>query len=531
MQLTLPQHYIVKTQENISYYFFLNNDREICYQVFNENNFLAKNEILVKEITVDFSVTINSSNEIHLICITKVGNLLYYIGSDNGWHHKLLFKLDVRSNIYRYLLLFIENNYVHIFCVKTNLLNPIVSSIEHMYWNEKNFHRSTVASYLPGKYPSSYQVQIDQLNNIHIIYKVLYKNNHQLYYSKFNFLNKKWTPGEIITNIKEDHSHPYALIDKKEQLHLVWCTIEENNFTLKYRKKINILSQKSKWSNTQTISNKNANHLSPIIVQQGSLLKVLSRQNHHISEIVSQDYGNSWVLLNMNKLYKPKEPLLIRYSSNFPEEKAVYSLQHVYGEISDHISLFGIKLYKSREKNTSDFKQIISETIDVEQLSLPTSMDTKKEDGDLPTSKESNGDTKLKNVNNLSDPNRDINFHKLLQNIENHIVLLMMEFDKLREIKNSLQKKISTEDNVNIPIEYNEFKILLDSFNLMVKNFTSIERAQSTFKKESEAFREELDSLDKKVAMQREELQYLHEEIQKISYDTGFLNKIKNLFS
>lgn len=65
----------------------------------------------------------------------------------------------------------------------------------------------------------------------------------------------------------------------------------------------------------------------------------------------------------------------------------------------------------------------------------------------------------------------------------------------------------------------------------MVKNFTSIERAQSTFKKESEAFREELDSLDKKVAMQREELQYLHEEIQKISYDTGFLNKIKNLFS
>ncbi|WP_143011266.1 hypothetical protein [Natronincola ferrireducens] len=488
---------------------------------------LIKKKTLVNEIIIDFSVAINPINEIHVICLTKVGNLLYYIGSDDGWNHRLLSKLDIKSNIYRYLSLFIQKDYVHILCVKTNLLNAIVSSIEHMYWDDKNLQRSTVTSYLPGKHPSPYQVQIDPLNNIHIVYKVFYKNNHQLYYSKFNFLTKKWIPGEIITDLKEDHSHPYMLIDNKENLHLVWCTIEENNFILKYRKKANILSQKSKWSNIQSLSNKNANHISPIIIQQGSFLKVLSRQNYHISEIVSQDYGNSWTSVSKSKLYRTKKPLLIRYLSNFQGEKTIYCLQHVYGEITDHILLFGTKLYKLKEKNTGDLRQVSPTAIEVGNFSSTPSMVIEKDGGELPPSE----DSSIINDNHLNKSNADSDLQQLLHNIEKHIALLMMELEKLQEIKGLLQNKSSAEDDSSTVIDCHSSNVLLDSFGSLEKNFSAIEKTQSTLEKDFEVFGEKLDSLDEEITLYREELLHLHEGIKEITYNTGFFNRIKNLFS
>ncbi|QUH20605.1 hypothetical protein [Alkaliphilus sp. B6464] len=349
MQLTADQQYLVRTNKNLTYHFFLSNDKSLHYSIYANNNTLLENNLLVSSI-VDFSVTIDRREKIHLICVTKEGDLLYYINQNDKWNYKTISKFDIKSNIYRYLMLYVNGNYTHIIYTKTNLLTPMLSYVEHIYWNETGIDRLVVGNYIHGKYPSPLQVSIDSLKNLHLVYKVYYKNNHQLYYNRFNLSTKKWSISELITNSQEDHSHPYIFIDKNDNLHLVWCTIQQNNFILKYKKKTNVIDSRSKWSNTQILSNKNSNNHSPILIQESDILKIYCKQNNQIIEIISKDFGHSWGSVG-NNLYKVEDSRIIRYS-NSPEIDENFFIKHLYGNITDTIEIVGIDLFNSTENET-----------------------------------------------------------------------------------------------------------------------------------------------------------------------------------
>jgi len=262
-------------------------------------------------------------------------------------------------------VLYVQGSYTHIIYTKTNLLTPMLSSIEHIYWNQNGINKAIVVNYIHGKYPSPPQVCIDNLNNLHLVYKVYYKNNHQLYYSKFNLSTKKWSTGELISNLREDHSHPYIFIDNKNNLQLVCCSIEQNNFILKYKKKVNGINTKSKWSTTQSLSNKNSNTLSPILIQESDILKIYCKQNNQIIEIISKDFGHSWE--PSDNIYKIDDPKIIRYSNSQEIDENLF-INHIYGNIKDKIEIAGINLFNNIEEQsiTPDPKEeLIKSILDV----------------------------------------------------------------------------------------------------------------------------------------------------------------------
>jgi hypothetical protein len=293
---------------------------------------------------------VDKHERIHLICITLEEELRHYTGGDNNWNYRVVSKLDIKSNIYKYLTLHINSEYIHLLYVKTSLLTQTLSTIEHMYWNGKNVNRIVVSNYIHGKYSSPLQVSFDGSQNFHIIYRAFYKNNHQLYYNKFDILTKIWTISELVTDLREEHSHPYIFIDKKQNLHLLWCTIEQNNFILKYKKKRNIIDTKSRWSDTQTLSNKISNYLFPVLIQESNTLKIYCRQNDKITELISNDFGDSWTDLADDRSYVIEEPKIIRYLDN-PQINSNYVAKYVYGNIKDTIQIIGVDLFDSRGRN------------------------------------------------------------------------------------------------------------------------------------------------------------------------------------
>lgn len=329
MQLTTPRQYLVRLNENLIYYFFLYDDRSLHYNTYNGHNVLLNSNKLLSDI-ISFSVAVDKHERIHLICITLEEELRHYTGGDNNWNYRVVSKLDIKSNIYKYLTLHINSEYIHLLYVKTSLLTQTLSTIEHMYWNGKNVNRIVVSNYIHGKYSSPLQVSFDGSQNFHIIYRAFYKNNHQLYYNKFDILTKIWTISELVTDLREEHSHPYIFIDKKQNLHLLWCTIEQNNFILKYKKKRNIIDTKSRWSDTQTLSNKISNYLFPVLIQESNTLKIYCRQNDKITELISNDFGDSWTDLADDRSYVIEEPKIIRYLDN-PQINSNYVAKYVYG--------------------------------------------------------------------------------------------------------------------------------------------------------------------------------------------------------
>ena len=189
MQSTAFQQYLARPNENLIYYFFLRNDRTLYCNIYNKNNILLNSGELISD-AINFSVTADKHEKIHLVCITSKGELQHYINENNDWIYRTVSKLDIKSNIYRYLTLHVDNEYTHIFYIKINLLTQNLSAIKHMYWNEKNVNRIVVNNYIHGKYAGPPQVSSDRFENFHIVYKVFYKNNHQLYYNRFNTSTK-----------------------------------------------------------------------------------------------------------------------------------------------------------------------------------------------------------------------------------------------------------------------------------------------------------------------------------------------------
>ncbi|AKL95209.1 hypothetical protein CACET_c17610 [Clostridium aceticum] len=538
------QHFLIKTQENYSYYFYLTKNQEIRYHLYNEVGVLVKSENLTTEMVIDFSATIDAKNQLHLICITKQGNMLYYIGSDSHWKHKFITKLDIKSNIYRYLFLLVLNDYTHIFCMKTNLLNSMVSSIEHLYWNEQGIDKSTITTYLTGKYPSPYKVDIDSMNNLHIVYKVFYRNNHQLYYSKFSAFNKKWNNAELISNLEEDHSHSAILIDKKDNLHLIWCTIEKNNFTLKYKNKSNIIHHKSRWSNPKTLSSKNTNNLSPILLQEGHFLKVLSKQGNTINEIISEDYGINWTAISRNKSYKTDHPSLIRYSTNHEYERNNYKVQYVYGEIlDDAITIFGTKLMPTKPINNINIKSHVSSPIakedsspsleEQDQTTVTGSCDTSEELLNTADTDEAKNDASHENLyDRVITKGEIVDFEVLLDHIEEHITRLVGELEKLEEVRMVLEEKNTNPSNMPSFTNYFSSKELLrNKFEEMNHHISVLNAEKTVLQDELSYLQEKFSLFENKLDEYKNEQATLQEEATKyVEENFSFISRIKNLF-
>ncbi|SNS33164.1 hypothetical protein SAMN05446037_100824 [Anaerovirgula multivorans] len=547
------QYYLIKTEDNTSYFFYLNKNQEIHYNIYSAENLLLKNEKLVVEIVMDFAATIDFNNQIHVICITKSGVLNYYIGLDTKWKHKTLTQLDVKSNTYRYLSLLIDKNYTHIFCIKTNLLNATIASIEHMYWNQKNINKTTITTYMPGKYPSPYEIDLDSMGNIHIIYKVFYRSNHQLFYNKFNIFNKKWGTSEMVSDLQEEHSHPSILIDRRDNLHLVWCTITKNNFTLKYKNKMNITNPKSKWCNPKILSSTNANNLSPIILHEGSFIKVLSKQNNNINEVVSNDYGLSWEPSSRNQSYRSKNPILIGYFSNHKLENKSSKIKYVYGEIEDNVNIFGAKLFKVKESsrvmnitsNTSNtihkekdphddvsisnniIKENIDSSLDIKDTKLESSENIQT--AEIQTA----GINKGLVANDMKEINRkDKSFDQLIYNIENHMNTLINELEKLLEIKNLLEKNSFNSEESNQSLTPTKSKEFFTNQLLEINNTLSIlDKEKNNLKEKLNTLQNQFDIVESRIKECQNRHVVLQEELSKFTDENlGFVNKIMSFF-
>ncbi|MBM7613926.1 hypothetical protein [Alkaliphilus hydrothermalis] len=563
MQLPSPQHYLMKTKTNFAFYFHLKKDRSIAVKSYDDKNRFLEEEVVVSQPVLDFSVTIDRNDYLHLICITSEGVLSYYIRSNSQWNHRQISKVDIKSNVYRNLVLMIKNKDTHILCNKTNFTNPAITSIEHMYWNNKGMKKVTVTTYLPGKYSNPFQVDIDSVGNLHLIYKVLHHKNNQLYYSFYSIFNKKWNNGEIISSLQEDHSHPHMLIDKQDNLHLVWCTIEDNNFTLKYKRKMKISSLKSKWSPQKSLSDKNANNYSPLLIHEGSVLKVLNRQNDRFNEVISEDFGENWINSFQSQRFNGQELTLIKYGTNSDLEKINTSISKIYGEIGDYISIIGTNLFAvstpppqpqsqlnnhqeellKRKNEDKELPKQIKEEVSNEiprVISNEAIHEPQNPFGDT-ISKTPNEPTKESDKDSIKDTVQDAivelpqgiqmdeNLKSLVQEVQNYINRMVIEVEKIEESKKVLQDKASQppKDFSNSQT-FQQFQSNLINLN---SQLTSIEAEEFELQKELDQFQKKIYAIEDRMIQFKKQLLEMEDKVMKFpSLQSSLVNRFKSIF-
>ena len=120
------------------------------------------------------------------------GSLTYSIYSNEKLSTNLISKLDIKSNTYKHLNLYIVNDSIHIFYAYSNLINSNIWSIQHIVGNKKKWEKKTVINTIADKSFSPFLVDFDKLGNVPLVYGAYDQVKNHIYYTFYNTYQQKW---------------------------------------------------------------------------------------------------------------------------------------------------------------------------------------------------------------------------------------------------------------------------------------------------------------------------------------------------
>ncbi|HHV26075.1 MAG TPA: hypothetical protein GXX63_02640 [Tissierellia bacterium] len=339
MNIKIKESELIKNSIGEYFNFYIDKTNNLVFNKFNNKNTLS---IFLSEIdsnVLDFSVIIDEKDIIHLIYLIKNGDLIYCTYVEENWMKKLVFKLDTKSNIYKNLTLIISNNSINIFYAYANLVNINLWNIEQITKSNTRWEKKKVTSIFSKKIFSPFYIDYDRLGNIHLLLKTNEHNSTHIYYTFYNVFIKKWSEiTEKISFIDTYNIFPYLFIDSKNNIHILWSSLENKDYILKYKRLSHIGKNKYKWNTVDLPHINNITH-TPIMIEINETLKIIYLKNNKIGYLNSINYGESWNFTNKTQL--SDLPIdFIKYSSNFQKKYSNKKINHIYGIIDENISLF-----------------------------------------------------------------------------------------------------------------------------------------------------------------------------------------------
>ncbi|MBW4828870.1 MAG: hypothetical protein KZY61_14050 [Clostridiaceae bacterium] len=355
MNINIKESELIKNSIGESFNFYIDKKNNLVFNKFNNKNTLSISLSEIDSNVLSFSVIIDENDIIHLIYLIKNGDLIYCTYVEENWIKKLVFKLDTKSNIYKNLTLLISNNSINIFYAYTNLVNVNLWNIEQITKNNTRWEKKAVTSIFSKKVFSPFYIDYDSLGNIHLVLKANEHNSTHIYYIFYNVFIKKWSQStEKISFIDTYNIFPYLFIDSKNNIHILWSSLENKDYTLKYKRLSHIGKNKYKW-NTIDLPHINNITYTPVMIETNETLKIIYLKNNEIGYLNSINYGESWRFTNKTKL--SDLPIwFIKYSSNIQKKYSNNKIHYIYGIIDENISLFfnGDEFYKESTMHSNN---------------------------------------------------------------------------------------------------------------------------------------------------------------------------------
>jgi len=479
------QTVLIRNLDGVFFNFYLS-DNNLFYDCFDKDGVHLSNNKLSNHFVLDFSVEIDNNDNIHLISITNDGNLIYYMFSSDNLIQKTITKLDIKSNVYRYLKLKLYEGKINIFYSYSNLIMPNVWRIEHIFNNNGKFSKKTIISFTSGKHNSPYQVELDTFKNIHLLYKNCINNVNQIMYSSFNYQSGKWiTYPKKVSNINTDNLNPFLFIDTRDNIHSIWCEIRNSNISLIYNKKPSTGINKNKWLNIDLPSlGDNCSH--PVIFEEDNILKIIYIDNNYLRSLYSDDFGTSWKIDDISPSCELNDFTILNFSSNIKDMNHTLKADLLYGWVKDNILLYNVDIYKEYISINYDGSDKSNSLEDISN-DLPFNMNLNKSNNhkNIKSSQyiEENKVPYISSINNNINKFNNEDIKDFLINIKENLDKISRDINEISNLKREiesiiiknaehLEKNVTTKEvfyNDKLS-KLNEIEIVLCNYEIENKN-------------------------------------------------------------
>ncbi len=353
MAIQIKESVLIKTLDNQFHNFYIDETKNLILNKYNQNNEYIESTKISNENILDFSASIDRKNKIHLIYLLKDGSLIYSIYYNEKWSNHLIGKLNLKSNIYKELKLYIFNNEIYIFYAYTNLINENIWTIEEIIGSKNGWNKKRIVNVLSEKNFSPFCIDFDKLGNIHMVYRAKDKNSNQIYYTFYNIFVKKWN--QLHTKISDsmtNNSFPYLFVDSQNNIHILWYSLVSEDCILNYKNLLTIGQNRDNWEKVKLPLIKNSIS-TPIMFEYDNNLNILYLKDNNIFSLISKDNGRTWYEENKTT-FNTKTIWLVKYSSNSTSDAIQGKINDIYCIIDNNI------LYLNNFNNSSIKKSVDS---------------------------------------------------------------------------------------------------------------------------------------------------------------------------
>ncbi len=344
-------------------YFFYFDNQDLYMKIMRDNEIFYKVKVL--ENVSNYSVAIDDNDEmIHLVAILESGDLKYCIYKDNEWDWRYLSKYDPKSYQFKNLMMFMVDDNIHILMAISNVTHFGLWILKHHYWDQKNWISKKVCNIITEKYDIPFQADIDNQNNIHVVFRTLCGNTYQIFYSRYSNIYRFWSQPVNISDTENNHSHPFIFCDNQNKVHITWCRSYKNDLAIYYLSNDKIDSLKNNWKKPVKLTVEGINGIQPLIYQVDQYLQIIWKQNNHI--FVTKNFylsGETWGDLKEIEMDNVLNLISVSIIGNkYPGYNQV-KIPSAYG-IIDYEEIFLIGLDEILIKN----KSVYDKTLDKELL-------------------------------------------------------------------------------------------------------------------------------------------------------------------
>ncbi|WML35829.1 hypothetical protein [Clostridium sp. OS1-26] len=290
--------FVVRNSKSIFYRFTLNNNKNLFLQSYNYKGITSSS--IFKEKIIDFSVSIDSLDKLHVLYTSVNGNIKYTIYPSNFQKDVTIFNAKDRGFHVLFLTLKIIKFKPHIFYILENKSHPSHHSIYHGFWNNNNFHNTKIDDIVFSKYMYPYTVDIFN-NNIYLFYTRSYDNSFTI--KLFDVDLQTWSNYEDKIFVPSANNTNFLINDKNIALLCYNNSFNKNIQTfVKYKE---LGSPDSNWSKPIMISDGTTNSTHANIINKEGATYIIWEENGQIVYRKSFYGKNDWG--NKNSLIYKKE--------------------------------------------------------------------------------------------------------------------------------------------------------------------------------------------------------------------------------
>lgn len=201
------RHYLIRFKDNKLWSFYSDDKNNIYYRKLIEDDRWGAPYLIVSSVKREFGICMDADGELHIICLSYKGEMLYIHYNGNHWSNHVLCEYDAIKYEIRYPTVFELDSRIHVIFAIASTKNVANWSLLHYCWYGDKWINNRIAKFTINQDLDPFSYSIDN-KDIHLSYYGISGDSLKLFHVRYHHDLQKWLASP--DNPSEDSSITFS---------------------------------------------------------------------------------------------------------------------------------------------------------------------------------------------------------------------------------------------------------------------------------------------------------------------------------